>query len=235
MKYIFGLILFMNLIFADEFFATIEPINSYFIKASTSGEVIFANKDCEGKFVSNETIIKLDKELNEIELKQTIEKIKILDQMIEIENKTYERIKNLTSKSEFEKDGQKMKVLNYELQKNDLQTRQSTLEETIKNKTINQSNRFIYNIAVKEGDFVNAGTQLFETKDLSRGKLEIYIPIANADSYKQKTIYLDGAKTNLKINKIYKVADSKFISSYKCEIIINNPKQFSKLVKVEFR
>jgi hypothetical protein len=72
-------------------------------------------------------------------------------------------------------------------------------------------------------------------KDLSKGKLEIFLPINSANSYTNKTIYLDSVKTDLKINKIYKVADSKNISSYKCEIIIPNPKKFSKLVKIEFK
>ena len=67
------------------------------------------------------------------------------------------------------------------------------------------------------------------------GKLEVFLPINEIESFKRKTIYLDGTKTNLKISKISKVADEKNISSYKAEIFIKNPKTFSKLVKVEFK
>lgn len=235
MKFLIFLTLSFATIFADEYFATLEPINTYSIKAATSGEVIFANKDIEGKYASEAVIIKLDKTLNETELELTKQKIKVLEQMIEIEQRNYDRFKNLTSKSEFEKDAQKMKVLNYELQVGDLKTKVATLEEMISKKTIKEKNRFIYNIAVKEGDFVSSGTLLYETKDLSRAKLEIFIPIDKTDEYKKMAIYLDGARTNLKISKIFKVADSKYISSYKCEIVVPNPKKFSKLVKVEFR
>jgi hypothetical protein len=88
---------------------------------------------------------------------------------------------------------------------------------------------------VEKDDYVNPGTLLYEAKDLSKGKLEIYVPIGDVEAIKTKTIYIDGEKTDLKINKIYDVADSKHISSYKCEIIINNPKTFSRLVKIEFK
>lgn len=235
MKWIFiGFLLYTHLL-ADEYFATLEPINTYTYKASTSGEVLYANHKAEGTLVKDDVIIKLDKKLSQIELTQTIDKIKILEQMIEIENKNYERFKDLSSKSEFEKDTQKMKVLNLELQRNDLLSKKASLEDTIDAKTIGVKERFISTIFVKENDFVNAGTALFEAKDLSRGKLEIYIPIEKVDGYKKSQIYLDGKPTRLKINKVYKVADPKYISSYKCEIVLANPKKFSQLMKIEFR
>jgi hypothetical protein len=71
--------------------------------------------------------------------------------------------------------------------------------------------------------------------DFSKGKLEFFIPINDAEMLKSKTIFLDGEKTDLKINKMYQVADSTHISSYKCEIVIKNPKEFSKLYKIEFK
>ncbi|RXJ75128.1 HlyD family secretion protein, partial [Arcobacter sp. F155] len=86
-----------------------------------------------------------------------------------------------------------------------------------------------------EGDYVTAGTLLYEAKDLSKGKLEIYVPILDIDDIKNKTIYLDGEKTNLKIEKIFDVADSQHISSSKVKIVLNNPKKFSRLIKIEFK
>ncbi len=76
---------------------------------------------------------------------------------------------------------------------------------------------------------------LYEAKNLDKGKLEIFIPISDVNSIKDKKIYLDGKVTDLKIDKIFDVADSKHISSYKAEIIITNPKTFSRLVKIEFK
>jgi hypothetical protein len=44
-----------------------------------------------------------------------------------------------------------------------------------------------------------------------------------------------GKKSDVKISKIYEIADSTNISSYKVELIIDNVKTFSRLVKIEFR
>ena len=88
---------------------------------------------------------------------------------------------------------------------------------------------------VKDGDYVNAGTLLYESKDLSKGKLEIFVPIAQIDEIKNKEIFLDGVKSDIKISKIYDVADAVNISSYKVELIVSNVKTFSRLVKIEFR
>ena len=105
----------------------------------------------------------------------------------------------------------------------------------ISNKVLKQNNSYIYNIAVEIGDYVNPGTLLYTAMDLSKGKLVIYIPIDSANDIKSKTIYLDGKKSDLTISKLYTIADSKHISSFKCEIIINSPKKFSKLTKIEFK
>ena len=92
----------------------------------------------------------------------------------------------------------------------------------------------INNINVKLGDFVNAGALLYVADDLSKAKVEIFLPIDKAKVQSSKVIYINGKETTYKINKLYKVADIKHISSYKCEIIIDAPKKFSELVKIEF-
>lgn len=221
--------------FATEFYAKLEPINTYVVKAAVSGEVIYANEKIEGHTAKNSTIIRIDSKVNRIDLDGSLTKLKILKNMVSVEQKNYEKIKKVSTKSAFEKDAQKLKVLNYESQIADLETKIATLRDQINKKTLKEKSGYIYSVDVKKGDYVNPGSQLYVVKDLSKGKLEIFLPIDMAQSYKSKAIYLDGKKTDLKINKLYSVADSKHISSYKCEIIVPDPKQFSKLVKVEFK
>ncbi len=155
--------------------------------------------------------------------------------MIKIEQNNYKRLKRISSKSAFEKDNQKIKVINLESSKADILIKIANLKDSIKNKKMTEKSNYIYNIAVKKGEYVNPGTLLYEAKDLSKGKLEIFIPISDVNKIKDKIIYLDGKRTDLKINKIFNVADSKHISSYKVNIIIDNPKIFSRLVKIEFK
>ena len=234
MKIIFTVLLLISTVVADVYYAKLEPVNSYIIKSSVSGKVIYTNEQIEGKNAKNDIIVKIDTKVDMIDLKQTQAKLEIMNSMVEVEQKNYRRLKKIKTKSDFEKDNQKIKVLNLQSSISDLITKIAILKDKIDKKTLSEKSGYIYSINVKTGDYVNPGSPLYELKDLSKGKLEFFIPIQKAKSYKNQTIFLDGKKTDLKIDKIYKVADSKHISSYKCEIIVNSPKVFSKLVKIEF-
>ncbi|MEA1915360.1 MAG: hypothetical protein U9N30_08580 [Campylobacterota bacterium] len=221
--------------YASEYYAKLEPINTYVVKSAASGEVIFADENIAGKTAQSTTIVKIDSKVNRIDLDGALKKLKIINSMISIENKNYEKLKKVSTKSAFEKDAQRIKVLNLQSQAADLKTKVASLRDQIKKKTLTEKNRYIYSVEVKKGDYVNPGSLLYIAKDLSKGKLEIFLPIDTAHTFKEKSIYINGVKSDLKIDKIYAVADAKHISSYKCEIIVPNPKTFSKLIKIEFK
>ncbi|PLY06278.1 MAG: HlyD family secretion protein [Arcobacter sp.] len=235
MRYLLVILFFISSSFAYEFYAKLEPIESFQVKSSVSGKVIYSNDKIEGLKSNNTKVIEIDSYVDRIDLEQSNNKLKAINSMMKIEEKNYNRLLKVSSKSGFEKDNQKLKVINLKTSKADIMIKIANLKNSIKNKKLIEKSNYIYNIAVKKGDYVNPGTLLYESKDLSKGKLEIYIPIADVDKLKDKTIYLNDEKTDLKIDKIYNVADSKHISSYKTEIIIDNPKTFSRLIKIEFK
>lgn len=234
-KILFSLLILSSFSFAIEYYAKIEPINTYEIKSSVSGKVEFVNKDYEAKNTKNTLVLKLDDKVNKIDLKQAKLKLKNQKEILKIEKSTLQKFKRISSKSQFDRDNQKIKILNMSSSISDLETRIATLEDMIKNKNLYENNSYLYDIAVEVGDYVNPGNLLYTAMDLNKGKLEIFIPISDIQNIKEKSIYLDGVKTDLNISKIYSVADTKHISSYKVEIIIPKPKQFSKLIKVQFK
>ena len=235
MKIIWTILLLVSSVFANEYYAKLEPINSFQIKSAVAGKVIFSNSKIEGLKANNSTIIELDSLVDKVELEQSKNKLKFIDEMLKIEQNNYDRLNQVSSKSAFEKDTQKLKVINLESSKADMIIKIENLKDTISNKKLVEKSNYIYNIAVKEGDYVNAGTLLYEAKDLSKGKLEIFVPISQIEEIKNKDIYLDGTKSSIKISKIYDVADATNISAYKVELIVEDVKTFSKLVKIEFR
>ena len=235
MKIIWIFLLSLSTIFASEYYAKLEPIDSFQVKSAVAGKVVFSNSKIEGLKANNSTIIELDSSVNKIELEQSKNKLKYIEEMITIEKNNYDRLNQVSSKSAFEKDTQKLKVINLESSKADMIVKIDTLKDTIANKKLVEKSNYIFNIAVKDGDYVNAGTLLYEAKDLSKGKLEIFVPIAQIDEIKNKEIFLDGLKSDIRISKIYEVADATNISSYKVELILENIKTFSRLVKVEFK
>jgi len=236
MRIISFIFLATSFLFGMEYYSKLEPYNSYVIKSAVSGKVVYTNDNIEGKLINKKTkIVELDNAVDKVELAQTKKKLEVLNSMLDIQQKNYNRLNKISSKSAFEKDNQKIQVLNLQSSKTDLVIKIANLKDSIKNKELFENKIYIYNISVKKGDYVTPGTLLYEAKDLTKGKLEIFIPIADYEEIQNKTIYIDGEKSDLKINKIYEVADSKHISSYKCEIVIEKPKTFSRLVKIEFK
>lgn len=235
MKYLLIVLVFLSQGFATEFYSKLEPIESFQVKSSVSGKVIYSNDEIEGKKANNTKIIEIDSFVDKIELEQSKKKLKAISEMMQIEEANYNRLLKVSSKSGFEKDTQKIKVINFQTTKADMIIKIASLEDNIKNKNLIEKSNYIYNIAVENGNYVTPGTLLYESKDLSRGKLEIFVPISDIENIKNKKIFMDGKLSDLKINKIFDVADSLHISSYKVEIIIDNPETFSRLVKIEFK
>lgn len=240
MKHIFllpiiAISLFANSAINTQFFSTAKPFETYTVKSSVSGKVDYVNSSLEGKSTNNNKIIQIDNKVDKVELAQLKQKYTLMQSIIKVEEKNYQRLLKISSKSQYERDNQKIKVLNLKLSLADLETAIAKLQNNIDNKTLIENNRYIYDINIKKDDYVNPGTILYTAHDLSKAKLEIFIPINEVSQLKSKVIYLNDKKTDYKLDKIYKVADSKHISTYKCEIIIDKPKNFSKLIKVEFK
>jgi len=235
MKFILLLAICANIVLASDYYAKVEPINTYNIKSSVSGKVIDVNSNVEASIAKNSYIVKIDDKINQIELKQTKIKRDNLKKVLNIHKQTLNSFNKVSSKSKFEKNNQKIIILNTQTTLSDLELKISRLKDTIKNKTLSENNRYISNINVEVGDFVNPGMLLYTAQDLSKAKLEIFVSFDDVDTVQNKTIYINDKKTNLKISKIYKTADNTHISAYKVIIIASKIKNFSSLVKVSFK
>jgi len=119
---------------AQEYYSKVEALNSYVIKAAVSGKITFSNDALEGKFANESLIIQIDNSLDLIDLKESKNKMLLLNEMINIEEKNYARLKRVSSKSIFEKENQKLKYINLKSNKADLNIKIFSLEDKIKNK-----------------------------------------------------------------------------------------------------
>jgi hypothetical protein len=235
LKFFLFFILSFSCLFADVYYARLEPLKSYNVKSSVNGIIASVEQQFEGLFVKKQSIIKIDTKIDLIDLKTTKNKLKNINQIIKLEESKYNSLRRIKSKSKFDKYNQKIKVLNLKNQKNDLVLRLRKLENTIKNKTIIVKDLYIHHIYAKEKDYAKVGLLLFEAYDTSKGKLEFFVPIDKKNDIKNKKIYLDDKLTNYKISKIYKIADKSMLSSSKVQILIDKPKNFSKLIKIELK
>jgi len=235
MKYIISLLLITTSLLSQEYYAKIQAINTYNIKSAVSGKVTFANKDIESSIVKNELILKIDDTINKVELKQTKSKLANLKNVLKIHKQTLKSFNKVSSKSKFDKDKQRILILNTQVTLNDLQIKIASLKDMIKNKNIKIKDLYIENIYVNKGDFVNPGTLLCKALDLSKGKIEIFVSADEINNIKSKSIFIDDKASDLKISKVFKTTDSKHLSSYKVEIILSKVDSFSKLVKITLK
>lgn len=263
MKIVFVLFFMYSVLFSKVYYSKLDPYEIRDISSNVSGLVLFTADDLIGKKLSQKPYIKIDAELDEVELKLLEEKLVLLDNTLKdnrkiIENlqesltrkeENYKKIAALQIKSKVEKDqefydlvatrnqllGTQKEIDNLEVQINDLKLRESVLKRSISDKNLAAKNFVLYSILVKPGQVVAMATPLAQIADTTRGLLTVYLDEEDLPNIESKKIYLDGKKTDYQIERLLNIADGKNISKYKAQIVVKAPKIFSKLVKVEFK
>ena len=264
MQKIFLLLLTPLLIFAKVHYAKVEPYESVVLKSAVSGLVTDVDLEAEGTMVASTRVIHLDDALDKVNLEDTKKSVVLLEQMLdinkEIENALrgtvkrqqsyYRRISGLFTASKTQKDNAysaftsaktqylstKEKIVTLKKQILDMKYKAAMLEDTVAKKSIVLHDKYLYKLMVRQGDFVAPGSPLAKVEDASRAKLVLFLEPEELEGIESKKVYIDEKETAYKVNKVWRVADEKYISSYRAEIYIPAPKSsFSKLVKVEIK
>lgn len=252
------------LLFAKVHYAKVEPYESVVLKSAVSALVMDVDLDAEGKMVTGKRVVYLDDSLDKLNLKASKQSAILLQKMLDINKDIasslgeaakrqegyYKRINKLATASKTQKDnayssftsaktqylGTREKIVSLGKQILDMEYKIAQLEDNILKKSLVLNNKYLYKLMVRKGDFVNPGSPLAQIVDASRAKLVLFLEPEELEKIGQKTVYFNGEKTEYKVDKVWRVADEKFISSYRAEIYIPTPKGlFSKLMKVEIR
>lgn len=235
MKILF-LLLTPLLIFAKVHYAKVEPYESVVLKSAVSGLVVDVDLEAEGSIVDKKRVIHLDDRLDKINLKKSNETLLILHETLKRQESYFQRIDKLKTASSNQKDSAFYSFSSAKTQVLDMEYKIAQLEDSIEKKSIILDNNYLYEIMVRKGDYVAPGTPLAKVKDASRAKLVLFLEPEELPGAKKKTVFINGKRTTYKVGKVWRVADEKFISSYRAEIYIPAPKnEFSKLLKVEIK
>jgi len=251
-------------LFSKVHYAKVEPFNTVTMKSSVSGLVVNVSVEAEGQMLSGTRIIHIDDTLDIVNLESSKKSAQLLQKMLEINQDIatslsdsvkrqegyYKRINKLSTASKTQKDnayssfttvktqylGTQEKIVNFEKQILDMQYKVAQLEDVITKKSLVLTHKYLYKLMVKEGDFVAPGSALAQVMDASSAKLVLFLEADELEELDQKIVYLDTKKTEYKVDKVWRVTDEKFISSYRAEIYIDAPQgPFSKLIKVEIK
>ena len=263
LQLLFLLLLPFSLLSANVYYSKVEPYETRKISSNVVGVVLSVNEDLIGKTLSGKSYIVIDSQLDRDELRFVVEKLKYLRSTVSVnenilqnlkesldkKRKNYERVKELKIKSSVEKDKEFYDLINSEnsflatqkeintlkTQIADLSLRKAQLKRSISDKNLSAKDLKLYEINVKVGEVVNKGTPLATLSDVSRAILTIYLNAEDVASAKASVVYVDGVKTDYKVDRLLNIADSKNISKYMAQIVVKKPKIFSKLVKIELR
>jgi len=239
------------LTFAKVHYAKIEPYDSVVVKSAVSAKVLSASIDAEGRMISNQEIVHLDDVVNRVDLNNSKQTVELTKEMLKGLKDTYlrqkryfEKLNRLSTASQTQKDSafyqytaSKNQYLSTKEKLLSLELKIEQLEDTIDKKSIVLDNEYLYKLHVRAGDFVNPSSPIATVSDLSRAKLVLFLEDEEVKSVDKKHVYINDKKANANVDRVWSVADEKFISSYKAWIILDNPKieDFSKLVKVELK
>jgi len=261
---IFVFLFFMfALLDAKVYYSKVEPYEIRDISSNVSGVVLYTDENDIGNKLSSKPYILIDAQLDKQELEFIKSKLVYLQNIIDTnehvlknqekalvkKRKNYKRIESLKIKSIVEKDREFYELVNSEnqflntqkeiqnlkVQIIDLKLRKAKLQRSVNDKRLSAKGFVLYEIMVKPGQVVGVSAPLAKVADTSKAILTIYLDKEDVDNAKKKVVYIDGKKTSYKISRLQNIADFKNISKYMAQIIINPPKLFSKLVKIELK
>jgi hypothetical protein len=197
-----------------------------------------------------EASLKLFKE--SLEINQEV--LEGLKSTLERKEDYYQRMNELETASQTQKDnayaayigaknqylGTREKIINLKKQILDLGYKSTMLKDTIAKKHITFPGKYLYKLMVHKGEFATPGLPLAIVDDISKAKLIVFldrdeISGIEGEKIEDKKIYINDQPTDLKIDQLWRVADTQYISAYRARIILPTDYPFSKLLKIEFK
>ncbi len=261
MRYL-SLLCIATLLMAKVHTVRLEPMQIYHIKAAVAAPVVQARDDLEGKRVESQLVVRLDDKIDRANLRTLQTKLSLLQDIIKItqasvanlqetmqlRRKDFERIKDLTTKSRYEKDqrkaayllaknsylGAKEKLKNLLIQRSDIELSIARTKDRIAKKNIKVSG-YVYKVYPRAGDMAAMGAPLVDVADTSKARAVLYLTPQEVKNLPTKHIYIDGKRTNLKFAKLLKITDQNYITQYRAELILPAPKLFDQFITVEIR
>jgi multidrug resistance efflux pump len=258
MKKLLFTLFFTALACADVHQAKLEPYETYDIKAAVSGLVTQVRTDAEGSFNGGDLLVGLDSRVDKIQLraqktalKEARQQLAINKEVLQNNTRTmekkkayYERVKSLSTASKTEKDKAFYDYAAAQNQHMATKEKISSLKERIDTTAYNIANLedmiekkrftptgYVYDIAVKKGDYVNPGTHVLTVQDTTKGKLTVYLSkeeTQNPEVFIQGKAYEDG------FDRIWKTTDKTHISAYKAQIILEDiDRKFGEILQIE--
>jgi len=239
-KAIFLLGICISTLFSKQYMVQIEPYEKFTIKAEVSGKITFVNKSLENSFIKNRTtLVKINLKDEKLKLDRQKNALIIQRKIVKVREKNYKAKKRIKQLSQYEKNLEELNYLDAKKTMLDIQDEIKRLKNEISKKEFSLENLYLQNIFINKNEYVNQGDSIYEAYDISKKKITLYLKLEEVEKLKNKSIYINGKKTNYKVIKISKITDKVKISKYKVSFVEENKNKknyfFNKLIKVELK
>lgn len=239
MRGVIFLLLSVGFLNASSYMGQIQPYEKIEVVSEVSGLVIKVDRSLEFTYVEDDkNIVKIEKKQEEIELTGLKDSLHSVQKIYKLKKSNFQSKNRVKQISKYEKNLEQSSVFEIQNTLFKLQNSIKLIEYQKEKKTFNVKEKYINNIFVREGDYVNIGTKIMEVYQVSKSKIELYIRAKDIKNLNKKTILIDGKPSSFKIEKISKVKDSINLSSFLVRLVkdtedING--YFGDVVKVEFK
>lgn len=239
MKKIIFAILLTTFMEANSYMAQVEPYEKVLVLSEINGLVTKVNRDFEYNYSAKKrVIVKVEKRVEEIELKGLKSSLKFAKKAYALKEDNFSRKNKVRQISQYEKDLEKSSLYEIQSKMEELQKSIDLLEYKLGKKTFFLEQKYVGKIYVREGNYVDVGSKIMDVFDVSKEKIELYVRAKEIEGIQSKSIFINGKKSEYKIEKVSQVRDGVNLSSFLVRIVKKNfkPKRyFGTVVKVEFR
>jgi len=239
MKQMIFTVLLTTFMEANSYTAQVEPYEKVLVLSEINGLVTKVKREAEYGFLGQrKSLVQVEKRVEAIEVKGLKSSLKFSKRAYSLKADNFSRKNKVRQISQYEKDLEKSSLYEIQSQMEELQKNIDLLEYRIDKKTFFLEQKYVGKIYVREGDYVDVGSKIMDSYDVSKEKIELYVRAKEIEGIQSKSIFINGKKSEYTIEKVSQVRDGVNLSSFLVRIVKKNfkPKRyFGTVVKVEFR
>mgnify|MGYP000131102277 CR=1 FL=1 len=238
MKKILCLILLGIYCPANIYMGKIQAYKKIEVRSEISGVVEYVqDKKIFSNIQDKELILKINDKDQNINIRYLKQHLKIQKSILEIKKDKYMKKSKIKQISIYDKNNEKLAFFE-SLQ--EVNTLEKEIEKEIRAKRKKHfylKNTYLSKIYFEKGSYVSQGDLLYESYDLGKEKIVLYLSFEALNKIKEKNILINGEKTQYKVFHISRLKDQRRVSTHKVILYKESNKKtvFGKVVKVEFK
>lgn len=223
---------------ANIYMGKIEAYKKIEVRSQISGVVEYVqDKKIFSNIQEQELILKINDKDQNINIKFLEQRLKTQKNIVEIKKDKYIKKSKIKQISIYDKNNEKLAFFESLQELNTLEKEMEIEIRTKEKKHFYLENTYLSKIYFEKGSYVSQGDLLYETYDLKKERIVLYLSFKALNNIKEKNIFINGEKSLYKVFHISRLKDEIRVSTHKIILYKKSNKKttFGKVVSVEFK